>query len=135
MADGILDHRNHAYIANVRAVIQVVRLQALDILTCLVDSFLEDLCVFVVPPCVRRLVVADSDTINELIGRMNKETQTINTVAAVLVRVGVAVTSCCIQQVACYLYSALFVNPYVRSIYIGNMLGRVVEVTRIDIQT
>ena len=73
MADRILDYRKHAYIANIRAVIQVMRLQTFDICTGFINTFLEDLCVFVVPPCVRGLVVADNDTIFEHIGRMNNE--------------------------------------------------------------
>ena len=111
-----------------------MRLETFDIGACLVDTFLEDLGLIGVVPCVRRLVVTDGDGIFEQISRMNDERQAVNTVATKSGLVAESVSSGSVQRIACDLLSALLMNPYVRRIYISDMFGRIVEVTREDIE-
>ena len=60
-----------------------MRLETFDVCAGLVDTFLEDLGLIGVVPCVRRLVVTDGDGIFEKIRRMNDERQAVDTVATI----------------------------------------------------
>ena len=111
-----------------------MRLETFDVCAGLVDTFLEYLGLICVVPCVRRLVVTDGDGIFEHIRRMNNKRQTIDTVATKSGLVAESVSSGSVQRIACDLLSALLMNPYVRRIYISDMFGRIVEVTREDIE-
>ena len=111
-----------------------MRLETFDVCAGLVDTFLEDLGLIGVVPCVRRLVVTDSDGIFEQICRMNNKRQTIDTVATKSRLVAESISSGSVQRIAGNFMSVLHMNPYVRRIYISDMFGRIVEVTWEDIE-
>ena len=141
LTDAVMDlgpfNRQDVDEAHVSAVISVVCLQVLDVLTGLVDRFLEQRAVSVrihVIPCVRRLAGTDGDGVFEQVGRMNNESYAVDAVASVLRMERVAVAAFCEQRVTCYLVSSLHMDPYVRCIDIGNMNRGVIVMTREHIQ-
>ena len=92
---------------------------------------------FVIPPCVRCLVVADGHRIVEQVGRMDNEREAVNAVASEDAWQYAAVLSCGINAVGvCLEYTVLHpaVSPCVRSVNIGYIDLLVEEQLRIDIE-
>ena len=87
-------------------------------------------------PCVRNLIVADIDgLIRDMIGLMDEQVQAIDAIATELRVELISVATRIVERILFDEGTALVVLPYIRCIHIGDMNGRVMEVTRIDIQT
>ena len=98
---------------------------------------MEDFRVFVVPPCVRGLVVTDSHRIVEQVGRMNNQREAVDTIASEDARQYAAVLTCGIDAVGIFLEYAVLhpaVSPCVRRINIGYIDFLVEEQLRIDVE-
>ena len=65
---------------------------------------------------------------------MDHEGKAIDAVATECRLIAVSVSARSIQRVACDLVSGLHMNPNERRIHISDMFGRIIEVTRIDIE-
>ena len=114
--------------SNVDTIISIVRARVV-----IVGSALGD--VVPVLPCVRRLTLANRDLFDELIRVMDEERDAVDAVATVLRVELKSISPVSIERILFDEVTALVVLPYVRCVYISDVNGRVMEVTRIDIET
>ena len=125
----VMLYRHHAYETDMCAVCHVVMCaEILDILTCGVDIFL-------LAPCVRSLRSTYLYRIAEEVSLLDAEAQAVDAVAAVAAGEMIDILALGVQRVAGYLYAALVMDPYVRSVRAGDIMGVSVEIAREHVQS
>ena len=115
LRDDIANGRNDGDGCDIDTVISVLRTRVVDIRTALGD-------VVAVMPFVRRLTLADSDLFRELIGVMNIERQTVDTVTLVLTVEDIFILTSCIElMLSDRVTRRIEMLPYIRRIDVCDM--------------
>ena len=135
VTNGVVEYRQHLYVANERTIVSVMCLQVCGVRTGLVDVLLVNLRTIFVVPSIRCLIIADGDGIVVLIGSVDTQTEAVDGVATECALVYESVFTACVERIALeYLAGLALMRPDIRCIHIRDVDLLMLEVLRIDVQ-